>query len=338
MGERRIAKWDNLKFWMILCVVTGHVLYEFTGTSMQASALYLFIYSFHMPVFMFVAGLFSKHAVQEHRHELIINYLLIYIIMKFLEALGSWLADGTFTFHFLWESGPAWFALALAVFLTATMILQRYDRNCILAAALLIGCLAGLDTHFGDHFASMRICVFYPVFLAGFYLDPERLSMKRLDAGKRAVLRIAALLILAGWFYYCMFVLKDSVRLLRMFKGKYEYQDMDMGMEGVILRLACYAFWALLIAVMVILVSEKERIYTWVGKRSMAIFIWHPLIIDVVMSVIGVRLLLMRELPAFYVIGAICVAVIITVLAAYLPEFRIAQRLVQGKRKKEKRG
>ncbi len=329
MEEKRIAKWDNLKFWMILCVVTGHVLYRYTDSSMHAASLYLFIYSFHMPVFMFVAGLFSKHAVQQRRVETIVNYLLIYVIMKFLEAVGSWLSDGTFTFHFLWESGPAWFALALAVFLAATMLLDRFDPRYIIGIALLVGCLAGLDTHFGDHFASMRICVFYPVFLIGFYLDPADLSLAGFARGKRFALRACALAVLTGWFCFCMFILRDAPNILRLFKGKYEYADMGLGMDGVLCRLACYALWFILIAVMVILVGERERIFTWTGKRSMAIFIWHPLIIDLVMGVAGLGVFLQQAMPTYYPTGGICIAVMITILAAYLPEFRISQRLVK---------
>ena len=44
MKEARIAKWDNVKFFMILCVVTGHTLYEFIGDHTDtAKSIYLFI-------------------------------------------------------------------------------------------------------------------------------------------------------------------------------------------------------------------------------------------------------------------------------------------------------
>ena len=60
MSRTRVAKWDNLKFFMILCVVTGHFLGEMISGDYMGQTIYLFIYTFHMPVFIFLAGMFSK--------------------------------------------------------------------------------------------------------------------------------------------------------------------------------------------------------------------------------------------------------------------------------------
>ena len=56
--KEHIALWDNLKFILILLVVVGHLADTFTGESESFRALYLFIYSFHMPLFFFISGLF----------------------------------------------------------------------------------------------------------------------------------------------------------------------------------------------------------------------------------------------------------------------------------------
>ena len=86
MTVNRVAKWDNIKFLMIFCVVLGHCLYEFfrkhTGTAVTAESVYLFIYTFHMPVFIFLTGMFSRHAVAQKRYDRVISYLLIYLFMK----------------------------------------------------------------------------------------------------------------------------------------------------------------------------------------------------------------------------------------------------------------
>ena len=49
----REYRYDNLKAFLIFCVVLGHVLKRF-GMSEGADALYLLIFSFHMPAFLFV--------------------------------------------------------------------------------------------------------------------------------------------------------------------------------------------------------------------------------------------------------------------------------------------
>lgn len=273
MQQNRIAKWDNLKQFLIFCVVVGHTIYYFRNASQLAKALYLFLYSFHMPAFLFVAGLFSKRAIREKRQEKIVEYLVIYVVMKFLEALGDQWAKGTFSFHFLWESGPAWFALALAVFLFVTMLLQDVNPKFLFLSAVLVGCVAGLDTHFGDHFASMRICVFYPVFLAGFYLNPEWFHMEWRTKMQRVWLRLVSILVLGGCLFLCVWHTETWYPLLKWFKGKYEYKEMGYGLEGVLIRLGCYLFWAVMICAILLLADEKRRVSTWLGQRTMSVFI-----------------------------------------------------------------
>ena len=59
--KERIWYWDTVKFIMILLVVIGH----FTERIMSFDdptflSVKLFIYSFHMPIFIFIFGLFFK--------------------------------------------------------------------------------------------------------------------------------------------------------------------------------------------------------------------------------------------------------------------------------------
>ena len=56
----RVAHWDNIKFTMITLMVIGH----FTDSVIQYSdvckSIFLFIYAYHMPVLLFISGLFYK--------------------------------------------------------------------------------------------------------------------------------------------------------------------------------------------------------------------------------------------------------------------------------------
>ena len=328
MYQKRIAKWDNLKLLLIFCVVVGHTIYTFHNTSLLARSLYLFLYSFHMPAFLFVAGLFSKHAVRARRYETVVEYLVIYVVMKFLETIGDYLAKGKLSFHFLWEAGPAWFALALAVFLFVTMLVQEMNPRVLFLSALLVGCVAGLDTHFGDHFASMRICVFYPAFLAGFYLEPTWFELRWRTLRKRVGLRVLSALVLAGCLFLSLRYQKQLYPLVKLFKGKYEYKEMDYGLEGVLIRLACYLFWAVMICAVLMLAGEMERFYTWLGQRTMSVFIWHSLVLVTVLNLCHCTALLKFCFPHLYVLAADCVAGILTVLCAYLPQIRMPKPTV----------
>ena len=58
--KKRIALWDNLKFLLIIFVVIGHYTQQFRADNETLQRIYVFIYSFHMPAFIFVSGYFAK--------------------------------------------------------------------------------------------------------------------------------------------------------------------------------------------------------------------------------------------------------------------------------------
>ena len=58
MDMARNYKYDNLKALLIFLVVFGHVLESVPGEYRRI--IYLAIYTFHMPMFIYISGYFSK--------------------------------------------------------------------------------------------------------------------------------------------------------------------------------------------------------------------------------------------------------------------------------------
>ena len=58
-SKPRIALWDNARFLMLLLVVAGHMVESIRSEGLGPSWFYTFIYLFHMPVMMFIAGYFA---------------------------------------------------------------------------------------------------------------------------------------------------------------------------------------------------------------------------------------------------------------------------------------
>ncbi len=52
---------DNARAILIFLVVLGHLLQPYTSEDKFLQALYLLIYSFHMPTFLFISGYFAKN-------------------------------------------------------------------------------------------------------------------------------------------------------------------------------------------------------------------------------------------------------------------------------------
>ena len=60
--KQRVPYWDNARWIAIVLVVVGHAILKLIGESDPAYELYLFIYAFHVPLFVAVSGYFAKAA------------------------------------------------------------------------------------------------------------------------------------------------------------------------------------------------------------------------------------------------------------------------------------
>jgi len=66
MEKERDYLFDNIKGLLILLVVFGHMIESFAfKKSTSINVMYYAIYTFHMPIFIFISGYFSKKIIKE---------------------------------------------------------------------------------------------------------------------------------------------------------------------------------------------------------------------------------------------------------------------------------
>lgn len=75
----RNSKMDNIKAFLVFCVVFGHML-ELCATG---GTLYRVIYSFHMPAFIFKSGYFARF----NKKKIITGLVYPYFLFQFLYIL-----------------------------------------------------------------------------------------------------------------------------------------------------------------------------------------------------------------------------------------------------------
>ena len=81
--KRNFAYFDILKFILIFLVVFGHIIEKYIDFPLIKS-IYLFIYSFHMPLFVFVSGFFAKYNKSK-----CYNYLFLYFLLQIIHIILS---------------------------------------------------------------------------------------------------------------------------------------------------------------------------------------------------------------------------------------------------------
>lgn len=270
-APRRDFLFDNYKAILIILVIIGH----FTDLNYENN---LFLYqlkwlisSFHMPAFIYISGYFSKrqHSLAELVQKLLIPYI-VYECIYYL--LYTFILHRPTGLYLLYPKFSLWYILALFVWRLITPYFKKLPGHMIIAVAagLLIG-LSGMK----DNFLSIpRILVFYPYFLAGYHMNREFFTKMR----SRKIRTLSA-----------VFLLLCSVALVmnpihkmydpKICYGRYNYHYLGQTpLEGILIRLICYGVGFTLTFLIAFVITEKSTFFSFLGSRTMPIYIFHGLI------------------------------------------------------------
>ncbi len=285
-NNQRIEKWDIARGVLMFLVVLGHMVIDLTSDSVRMRALYLFLYSFHMPCFLFLDGLFSKRNIREKRYAHIFSYLLLYLVCKALITITNGIISGNFDFDLLNENGIAWYGLALFWCSLLTIFLNRFSKKWVFCAAIILGCLIGYDNNLGDFLVLSKTIVFFPFFFAGYCIDPndleEKLSSIRIKiCGTVILLIFAAICFLATDTLYFARVI-FSGRIPYSVMGNQTYDMENLVMYGGICRLIYYFLAAALCISFLAIIPEHVHRLSYlavIGRRTLQIYLLHRPII-----------------------------------------------------------
>ena len=170
-AAERNYRMDNLKCLLIFAVVFGHMLELFMGKNDGFKVIYLVIYSFHMPLFAFVSGVFARYSPEKIRNHLIYPYVVFQILyLLFANNVLEKETEVQFT-------TPYWLLWYLFASIAWNLLLPLVQgggftwrkKAVVLAAAFLAGILIGFDDKAGYYLSFSRIVEFFPYFLMGAY-------------------------------------------------------------------------------------------------------------------------------------------------------------------------
>lgn len=262
---KRLPYWDTMKGILIILVVLGHFLWDFTTPEHPGIQFFIVIlYFFHMPAFVFISGYFS-HSSHSRNVESIMKLVSAYILVN-----GTFiLADGTMhhNMNYIVPYYHCWYLLALIVWrLTAGFMTKiRFVLPLSIVAALLIGYFPEID----NTLALSRIIALYPYFLAGWFLSEKKITQvlslpkrKRFFIGIEAISCAMIIIVLAVQnFHYT----KDALVFL-------PYQHItDIGSRAAVFLIAI-----LMIAGIALLCPKRPLpLLTQAGRNSFTVYLLH---------------------------------------------------------------
>lgn len=272
----RVYRWDNIKSILIILVVIGHFIDIFISRSNVYKTLFVYIYSFHMPLFIFVSGILTKKIILNNDSNKFNNKILEYVIfgflLKILFSITSSLVTGKISFNLLGDKSACWFLFVLSMYMVTAKALKNKSFLPILIFNVILACFIGYDNTIKDNFYLSRYIIFFPFYWSGFKLNAEKL-LGFVD--KKYVKTI--LFLFAMLFAILVYFKIDDVYILRqVFTARHSFKSIGILNNGIFIRLLSYFISILMsLSIIAIVPNKKIPILTFIGTRTLPIYLFH---------------------------------------------------------------
>ena len=153
MIKERDYLWDNIKALLICLVVTGHCIEVSAVHHSLTRAVNYWIYSFHMPAFIFVSGFWAKSYCKNGRVRaeklatLICYYTAFQILFSVLKLIFN---IKTSSISFFSPARGLWYLLAMIFFYLLVPLAERLPSYIVLPALITLGVLIGKDLRYDE--------------------------------------------------------------------------------------------------------------------------------------------------------------------------------------------
>lgn len=265
----------NLRFLLIITVFVANAIEPLIAKYESLHTLYIWIFTFHMPLFVFVTGYFAKpNLLGAEGRKVLMHIAVQYVIFQTLYSFLQYFVFQSMNmqYSFFLPYLMLWFLISHICWRILLPLFAKFKHPIILAiaAAVLIG-----YGDFSGTFASIsRTFVYLPFFMIGYYFDFERF----IHVFTKKIRTIAGIL---------------SITLLviigltaKEFDPKWLYGSFTFAYFGQhewyvgIYRILIYVLEFIAAISFLAFVPERANLMTDFGKRTVYVFLLHQLIIQ----------------------------------------------------------
>ncbi|MGM0126410.1 hypothetical protein IGI37_003839 [Enterococcus sp. AZ194] len=259
---------DNIKGILIFLVVLGHALEYFRLDNPIIETLYTFIYLFHMPVFVFISGYFSKN-LNKGRKTAVTNFLIPFLLLNSILSAGLLLSGNIDSFTILNPGWTLWYFYTMFIWRLLLPDLIRVRH--VFALSLIAGILAGFVTEFGTFMALARTLSFSPYFLAGYFLKETSVEKIRQLKGRKLV---SLVIILLGVLLAVAWTQLDFPPEILWGDRPFSFFELPF-YQNILLDIIEYLIGFGFVFVFLSLVKKKKHFYTPWGANTLSVYLLH---------------------------------------------------------------
>ena len=282
--HQRDFLFDNIKGLLLILVIFGHslesIIYRSNGI---AKYIYTAIYIFHMPVFVFISGYFSK----KHNMKRIISLLITYIFwQEFIYPFSlSLITINNFDsiYRPVYYPQPSyWYLLALIIWRVLIPYLNKIKY--IVPISILVSLIFGfLQLDFNlQYFTLGRLFVFFPFFLLGYKCSKETILKWRTDKHKisNSIIFISIIALTTLLLYSIKEFGVNPERPNRILMPHYYYYQCYNNITlSFVIKTLLFIVQLISIPLIFKIVSSKPSFLSNIGRYSLSIYLPHMILL-----------------------------------------------------------
>ena len=254
----------------------------------------LWIYSFHMPAFIFLSGLVHKHYISESqalcgnpgetrmRWDKFLGFFLCGYSLKIFLQFTRTLMGQHPLWHWIEEPGIPWYLFVMAEYELLFYLMRRIDEKVkpqfMIGGAFALSAVIGYFPAVGDAFCLSRMINFLPIYMIGYYLDMREFN--RFIEQKRY--KILGAVVIAASLIVCRILPWGRYSLRKWFTGRRSYEFLSDFFGGAavsygwLIRLAVWAVAILITLSVIAVIPDKDLGHvTKTGSRTLNVYFWH---------------------------------------------------------------
>ena len=274
---QRNPYFDNAKAILILLVILGHSLSPIFRATPWITAVYLFIYLFHMPAFILVSGYFTKRMKNRHDFLKIVKKLLVpYIIFQIIYTIYyQGIFGNDLDFSLFDPRWALWFLISLFCWQLMLVVFGRSKIGLVisLVCSLVIGYFGGIN----ETLALSRTFFFFPFFLLGYFLESKHFDW--IKQKKNVCFSWFLFLVIFIFIYFY-----GDIEWREWFYGRLSYEGImgESTTYGFLIRACVYAVMMIATYCFLSIVPKKRLVLTQLGAITFPIYLLHMFVLKFV--------------------------------------------------------
>ncbi|MCH8619112.1 acyltransferase family protein [Undibacterium sp. TS12] len=312
---------DNIKGVLIFLVVFGHLIEIYVGDDHVLRSVWIFVYSFHMPMFALMSGMFSKASLDDKNVKQLIATVVVPLLgFEIIYETTEFLLKGNASVYanLIAPYWMLWYLLSLLCWRLLLPLFARMQFGVVFALALSL--IGNYSEHAGYFLGISRTLVFFPYFLLGWKLGQSSLTIK-----KNERLIASTLIVIAA--FVGSFLLKSDFDY-RWFYGSYSLHRLEMAnLTGSMYQLLQYAASTVIGLSILYLLAQKDLKLASIGRRSLYVLLWHGMAL-IILQETGVLRAIFKHDNTVALLISILVSMAITWVCAHEKTEWLTKRII----------